>query len=342
MTEKLPTQMRAWQYVPSQNALPKSLILNTTAPLPPSSGLLVRVTSMSTNPVDYKIAEAGAPFKYMLSTPTTPGQDFSGTVVSVPSSSSSLSIKPGDSIFGLAGPLAKHGALGEFVAPKLDAVALIPEGVSHDDAAALPTAGVSALQSIVPYVKPQSGARVLLNGGSGAVGTYGIQIAKLLGAHVTVTCSSANISLCKELGADEVVDYKAGDVIASLGDKGPMFDLVVDNVGSPAELYPASNAFLKPQGTFVKVAGMPSLGDLGATLSAKLRPAMLGGGKAKHVFMMMASKEGDLKQLASWLKEGKIKTVIDSTYEFEEAPNAYEKQKTGRARGNIIVHVSKA
>lgn len=223
----------------------------------------------------------------------------------------------------------------------------LPDGISFPQSAALGTAALTAYQTLQPYAKGKSGLRVFLNGGSGGTGTYGIQMAKALGFYVVTTCSSRNASFCKELGADEVIEYDRVDVCKALvemvgNDATKAFDHCVDNIGTPAGLYKAADHFLKPEGSFVQVGAEPSLAGGMQMGSRKMMPAFLGGGKRKWVFPDVKNKSEDFEQMARWMGEGRLRSVIDSTFGFEEAGKAYEKIKTGRTRGKIVVNVSDA
>jgi len=186
----------------------------------------------------------------------------------------------------------------------------------------------------------KSGDRVFINGGSGGTGVFGIQIAKAVGCHVTASCSTGNVELCKGLGADEVIDYRKVDVTKALTEGGTKFALVVDNVGSPADLYRQCHHFLKLEGKFVQV-GMPvSVGSVVGLASRFVLPGFLGGGKRKFELMQVKNKAKDFEQLAKWMKDGKVKAVIEETYGFQDAVKAYEKSRSGRTKGKIVVRVS--
>jgi len=213
----------------------------------------------------------------------------------------------------------------------------LPSGISHEDAASFGIVGLTETQAIRPNVK--TGDKVFINGGSGGTGAYGLQIAKALGCHVTTTCSTPNVEMCKSLGADEVIDYKSADVTQTLSAQGPSFNLVVDNIGTPANLYKKSSAFIAPGGKFIQIGMSPNLSGMAQIGGNMLRPGFLGGGKAKYQMLMGQAAKSDLQLLAEWMKEGKVKGVLDSVFEWEDAPKAYEKLKTGRARGKIVVKV---
>ncbi|KAL8850511.1 MAG: hypothetical protein Q9221_004559 [Calogaya cf. arnoldii] len=332
--------MRSWQYSSTAGGLEKNLVLNPAAPLPTTKPdqHLVQVTAAALNPVDYKPAEIPGVLRFAIAKPATPGIDFAGTIVR-PASDSPL--KAGQLIFGACGtnPVA-GGALREFSISGIKSAVAIPEGVDPIDAATVGVAGLTAYQSIVPHVK--NGDKIFINGGSGGTGIFGIQIAKAVGCHVTTTCSTANVDLCRELGADEVVDYKKEGVLDALlfKAKGQKYDHAVDNVGSDEQLALRCHEFMRSDGTMVIVGGDPTWTSVGQTLKRKILPGFLGGVKGNVVGFWPDQKPEDLQQIVEWMKEGKVKAVLDSKFPFEEAPKAFEKLRTGRARGKIVVDVA--
>lgn len=185
------------------------------------------------------------------------------------------------------------------------------------------------------------GDKVFLNGGSGGTGTFGIQIAKSRGCHVTVSCSPAKADLCRSLGADEVIDYTTVDISQALKAKGQVFGLVVDNVGSPENLYKAADDFLLPHGKFVQVGGPVSLSSAKTVASRLLLPSFLGGGKHKYEFYTIKHGQEDLKQLGQWVAEKKVKVVIEETFELEDLPKAFEKLRKGRNAGKLVIRIGK-
>lgn len=346
--------MRAWLYSSASGGLHKALNLSATAAhprpqSPPSLSkdeLLVRVRAAGLNPIDYKIAEL--PYgmsRAMISVPASPAMDFAGTVIAH-GPSVEFPTKVGDSVFGRLDP-GRFGALGEYIVAKSSGCASLPAGVSLEHASGVGSVGLAAFASIVPHVPRDlssssvggaSPFRIFINGGSGGTGTFGIQIAKILGCHVTASCSAQNVELCRSLGADEVLDYTEGDLVGTLKAKGQVFDLVVDNVGSsPRDLYTACREFLKPSGRFVQVGAGMSMADMSLMTSRMLLPSFLGGGSRKFSLAVAKNKHEDLARLGEWIAAGKIKVVVDEAFEFEDAPKAYEKLRTGRARGKIIV-----
>jgi NADPH:quinone reductase-like Zn-dependent oxidoreductase len=148
------------------------------------------------------------------------------------------------------------------------------------------------------------------------------------------------VELCRNLGADEVIDYKKGRVVEALKASQIKFDHVVDNVGTIMELYWHCQEFTKPEAGYVMVGSGPGIGSAIERFKAKSLPAFLGGGKRSYSGFWPQAKIEDLKQIGTWMKEGKVKAVIDEKFPFEEAPNAFVKLKTGRTRGKIVVNVA--
>jgi NADPH:quinone reductase-like Zn-dependent oxidoreductase len=180
---------------------------------------------------------------------------------------------------------------------------------------------------------------VIINGGAGGVGTFGIQIAKALGCHVTATCSAAKADLCRALGADEIIDYTATDVSQALRAKGKAYALLADNVGTPTDLYKAADEFFLPGARFMQVGAPISLAGTRMIAARSLLPSFLGGGKHKFQMTVVKHKREDLLQVAQWILEKKVRVVIEQTYEFDEVPKAFAKLKTGRTAGKLVVHV---
>jgi NADPH:quinone reductase-like Zn-dependent oxidoreductase len=330
--------MRVWQYSTTRGGLEKNLKLNVSAPIPTPAPdqHLVKVIAASLNPIDYKPAENPLIHRLAIPKNATPANDFAGYVVQAAQGSN---LKAGQLVYGVTGtsPLA-GGALSEYAIAKKDHIVAIPEGVDPTEAATLPVGALTAYQTIVPHVK--AGDKVFVNGGSGGVGVMSIQIAKAKGCHVTATCSTANTDLCKSLGADSIIDYKKGDIIQQLKASGQKFDHVVDNVGNNRKLYWKCHEFTKPDALFVQVASDLSLATFWDSFLRKTWPRFLGGGKRQTTGFFASANTNDMRQIGLWIQQRKIKTVIDSRFPFEKAPEAIAKLKTGRAKGKIVVDVS--
>lgn len=332
----IPSSMRAWQFKSVKGGLDKYLFINESAPLPAqkSNHHLVRILSTSLNPVDFKVTEAPLIGSFLIPKNATPGIDFVGELVK-PASGSSL--KPGQMVFGMAGAsLAAGGAMAEYSVADVKATAVLPEGANAIETGTIGVAGLTAYQSIVPHVK--EGSRVFINGGSGGTGVFSIQIAKAVGCHVTTTCSSRNVDLCKSLGADDVIDYTKGPVLEQLKQRKP-FDHVVDNVGYDYDLYWRAHDYSVPGAKWVFVGMAPNPSCFAFLFKVRLIPSFLGGGKRKLV-QIFAMPEGEqLNIMANWMKEGKVKAVIDEAFTFEKGKEAMTRMKSGRARGKVVVEV---
>ena len=348
MPPSIPQTMKAWQYSQVAGGLEKNMKLNNTASLPPNANslgpdqVLVQVLSSALNPVDYKFAQIPIVGGLLIKRPAIPALDYSGRVVASGPNTKNIStqdLKPGQLVFGKHDGPTQYGTLAEYtVVPRSGCVPL-PQGVSPDEAAAAGSVALTAYQCLVPHIK--SGDRVFINGGSGGVGSFGIQFAKIKGCYVVTSCSSANVDLCKSLGADQVIDYKSQDVVAELK-KMPKFDFIADNVGTPDDLYWQAHTFTKARTKFLQVGAIMSPGGMYSLLSRMVWPGFLGGGKRSFEFLGLKNNYDHLTQIGSWMAEGKVKALIDEVYGMEDKGpvRAYEKLKTGRVKGKLVVRVA--
>ena len=319
--------MRAAQYSTASPSLAETIRVNQ-APIPSKLGAdqtLVKVAYSSLNPVDYKIAETIG--HYVFRKPATPGLDFAGTVVRT----NRKDLTPGQRVFGNTTP-AVFGALAEYLVVG-KGVAVLPNNVPFDQAACVGVAGLTAYQSIIPYTPK----KIFINGGSGGTGTFGIQFAKCIGAYVVTSCSTANIQLCKDLGADEVIDYKTQDLLSALGKH--QFDLIVDNVFNSADIYWHCHEYLKPKGRYVTVGGAISFSIVWNFMKVFLIPGFLGGGKRPFSFFALDVKQNDLAAIGEWMADGKVRAVIDETFGLTDVGKAFAKIKRGRTKGKIVIKI---
>lgn len=352
MTSTPTATMQAWQSPGVTTTLEASLALNPAAPAPTPQDLrpnelLLEVLAAGLNPADYKPAELGLLSKLAFrGPPYVPGMDFAARVVAAhPSVADAALAERGALVFGALSNQPRPrfgGTLGRYVVVPATHCARVPAGVRADKAAGAGVAGLSALGAMAGGAV-REGSKVFVNGGSGGVGTFAIQMAKALGAaHVTATCSAGNVELCRGLGADEVLDYRSVDVVEELKSGGRVFDIVVDNVGDPAQkLYESAGSFLKEGGSYVQIGAGMSFAGARSIASRVLLPKFLGGGERKFRVFLLKVEAENLKRIGEWMKEGKVKTVIDQTFEFDEVPKAFEKLRQGRTRGKIVVHVGK-
>ncbi|CAD6594303.1 MAG: hypothetical protein ASARMPREDX12_008601 [Alectoria sarmentosa] len=340
--------MKAWQFSQVTGGLEKNLKLNNTASLPPNANslaadqVLVQVLSATLNPIDYKLAQIPVLGNLIIKKPASPGLDYSGRVIASGANSKKISsedLEPGQLVFGRLDAPTQFGTLAEYtIVPRAGCVP-IAHGVSPDDAACIGTAALTAYQCIIPNVK--SGDRVFINGGSGGVGSFGIQLAKVKGCYVVTSCSGLNVELCKSLGADQVVDYKSTDVVAELK-KMQKFDLVVDNVGTPSEMYWRAHDFTNAGTKYVQVGGGLSLGEIYNLLTRMMWPGFLGGGKRPFQFLGLANNYDQFKEIGEWMAQGKVKALVDEVYGMEDKGpvRAFERLKTGRSKGKIVVRIA--
>jgi NADPH:quinone reductase-like Zn-dependent oxidoreductase len=332
--------MHAWQFKTATGGLENNLYqpaAGVPKPKIAENQILIEVYSAALNPADYKVPELGLLARGMVPSPSIPGMDFCGKVCEAGREAAAYRV--GEMVFGMYGGPLGHGSLGQYIVVSKEMLATVPTGLKVDDMAGVAVAGLTAYQSIQPYVK--EGDKVFINGGSGGTGIFCIQIAKALGCHVTTTCSTANIELCQSLGADEVIDYKSVDVVETLKKKGQIFSLIVDNVGMPSNLYGQCHHFVVHHGHYSQVGSDTSISSALQLVGNMLLPGLLGGGRRKYQFLMLKPNHNQLVQLGRWIDEGKVKPVIDSLWEYDDTPRAFERLKTQRAKGKVIVHVKK-
>ena len=313
---------------------PETLTLEEVAkPTPAANEVLVRIQAAALNPLDWH-SVAGWPYLMRLSnglgTPDDPrtGVDFAGTVEAV--GPQVTRFKVGDRVFG-----GRSGAFAEYIlVPEDRAIASIPADLGFEDAAAIPIAGVTALQALRDQGHIQPGQKVLINGASGGVGTYAVQIAKSFGAEVTGVCSTRNIELVRALGADHVVDYKQEDFTTA----GKRYDLIIDNVGNQSPF--ALRRALVPNGTVV-IVGAPKHGPWIGMFWGIIRGMILSWFvDEKFTFFIAHLNHDDLSFLARLATEGKMKSVIDRRYTLSEVPAAIEYLASWHARGKVVVSIS--
>jgi NADPH:quinone reductase-like Zn-dependent oxidoreductase len=305
-------------------------------PAPADDQILVRVRAASINPYDWHFVE-GTPYVMRamgvgLRKPkdTRLGVDFAGTVEAV--GKNVTQFKPGDEVFG-----GRGGAFAQYVCPRATrAVALKPANVSFEEAASVNIAAITALQALRDKGKVQPGQKVLINGASGGVGTFAVQIAKSLGAaDVTGVCSTRNVDLVKSLGADHVIDYTKEDFTKS----AERYDVMLDNVGNHS--LSECKGVLTPTGKYVLIGGGGAsdqgfLGGLGKALWAMVFSKFVN----QQMGMMMAdANHNDLTILADMMQSGKLKPVIDRTYKLEQVPDAIRYVEQGHARGKVVITV---
>jgi NADPH:quinone reductase-like Zn-dependent oxidoreductase len=293
-------------------------------------GVLVRVLATSLNAVDW-YGFSGRPYlaRMMmgLRKPKSSelGGDFAGLVEATGDGVDAFAA--GDEVYGSAG-----GAFAEYVVAT-NAIARKPANLSFEEAAAVPLAGLTALQALRDHGGVQPGHRVLVNGASGGVGTFAVQIAKALGAEVDAVCSARNVEQARELGADRVFDYTRDDFTRS----GTRYDVLFDNAGNRS--WSSMRRALAPKGTVVLVGGPRSkrlLGPLGHIVRIKLA-SKLGGPTA--VFFIAKPNSDDLAVLRDLVEAGQVKPVIEHRYELAQIAEAMRGMTEGHARAKTVLTV---
>jgi|GEM_PF-9643 len=303
-------------------------------PVPNDNQLLIKVHAVSVNPLDWHFMEGipylGRPLAFGFLKPevTRLGVDYAGTVEAVGKNVNEF--KPGDEVYG-----NKFGAFAEYVVATDKALALKPANLTFEQAASLPVAAITALQALRDHGKIQPGQKVLINGASGGVGTFAVQIAKSFGADVTGVCSGRNAEMVRSLGADHVIDYTKEDFTK----RAERYDLILDNVGS--QPLSGFRRVLAPTGKYIVVGG-GGVNDsrwagpmIGVTKMLILKPFV-----SQEMKMMLAEmNRKDLTLLADLIQTGKVKPVIDRTYPFSQLPEAMRYLEEGHARGKVVVTV---
>lgn len=296
-------------------------------------GVLVRVHASSINPVDFfqlsrvayttRLVSAGFKAK-----PRVLGTDFAGTVESV--GRSVADFKPGDEVFGGR----NGGAFAEYLSiPGRGAILKKSAGLTFEQAAAIPVAGVTALQAVRDHGKVREGQKVLLNGASGGVGSFALQIAKAFGAHVTAVCSSRNVETVRQLGADRVIDYTQEDFTRSHQSYDVMIDVAGSHSWSECKRVLASTGIMVVAGASSHTVwgGNRTLGHL-----IGVRLASIGDPRKAALFIAKLNK-GDLLVLRTLFEEGKMTSVIDRCYKLDQVPDAMNYMGEGHAKGKIVV-----
>lgn len=302
-------------------------------PVPDAGEVLVKVVAAGVNPLDWHYMR-GEPYIMRLMgagvgkpADVKMGVDFAGVVEAV--GENVTAFKPGDEVFG-----GRSGAFAEYVIVPADrALVLKPENISFEQAAAVPIAAITALQALRDLGELEAGQKVLINGASGGVGTFAVQIAKAMGAEVHGVCSTRNVEMVRALGADHVFDYKKEDYTES----DEQFDLIIDNVGNHS--LSKNRKVLKETGRFVIVGG-----EKGNWLGPLMRPiaAMAMSPFVEQDFLMILAemRKDDLAVLAEMMASGQVTSQIDRRYALNDVAAAIAYSESGRARGKIIIEVA--
>lgn len=298
---------------------------NAAAPNDPSDGkVLVKVKAAGVNPIDWKIREGYMQQMIPLQFPSTLGMDFSGTIEKVGAGVSGFNVGD-DEVYGQASVTrGGSGAFAEIALANADSIAHKPKSLNHQEAAGLPLVGVSAWQALVETIGLTDGQKkILIHGGAGGIGSIAIQLAKRLGAYVATTASTNDKQFVKELGADEVIDYKT----QTFEDLLPHdYDAVFDTVGG--ETYKRSFEVLK-RGSGMIIVSM---------LEQPNQQLMEQFG-VKAIFQFTQVNRERLTKLAQWVDQNNIRVNVDRTFPLEEAGKALDYQKDVHPRGKVVLAI---
>jgi NADPH:quinone reductase-like Zn-dependent oxidoreductase len=303
-------------------------IENVENPSPGDDEVLVKVYASSVNIAQWYIMTglflARLGNGLLRPKDTRLGTDFAGVIEAV--GINVTDFKPGDEVFGGAG-----GAYAEYVIED-KAIAPKPANITFEEAAAVPTAALTALQGLRDYGKIQPGQKVLINGASGGVGTFAVQVARAFGAEVTAVCSTRNIECAYSLGANHVIDYTREDFTRS----AQRYDLLFDVAGSRSWF--ACRRVLKPDATVVIVGGprTPVIGPLSHVIGMRLASL---GSRRKVVFFVAKFRAADLLVLKELLETGKMKPFVERTYPLTQIAEAMRYMGTGHVQGKLVLTV---
>ena len=308
-------------------------LVDVEKPTPADNQVLVRVRAASVNPLDLTIRGPLLlrPLLGMRKPKDTRlGVDYAGTVEAV--GKNVTNFKPGDEVFG-----GRNGALAEYICVLAGrAVALKPPNMTFEQAASVPVAAITALQGLRDKGKIQSGQKVLINGASGGVGTFAVQIAKSFGAEVTGVCSTRNVDMVRSIGADHVIDYTKEDFTKT----DQRYDLIFDLVGNHS--FSERRCILNPNGICV-MAGVGGAGwhdGMGMRLAGELNAYVRSRFVSEKFLTYLATlNKADLVVLGDLMQSGKMTPIIDRTYKLNEVRDALRYLETGHARGKVVINL---
>lgn len=282
--------------------------------------LLVKIHATSINPFDWKIRQGQLQLLSGFNFPIVLGSDLSGVVLEVGEAVENF--EPGDEIYTFINPLV-GGAYAEYAAVPANTAALKPKNMTYSQAAAVPIAGLTAFQGLLDLGQIRPGQKVLINGASGGVGTFALQIAKAMKAEVIGVCSSNNITLVESLGANRVIDYNQIDFTQ----ESEQYDIIFDAVGK--ETFSACENVLKSEGIYIST--LPTVENLAPTFFTLFVP----GKKSKLVLAQPNPR--DLIAIRELIEDGLVKSIIDRTYKLAEIAEAHAYSEMGHAAGKIVV-----
>jgi len=304
-------------------------------PIPKNDQVLIKVRAAALNPLDWRMmGGVPLPFRIMMkmATPTAEravgiGRDVAGVIEAV--GKSVTQFKVGDEVFGTC-----EAAVAEYACTKESALVFKPDALTFEQAAAIPVAGLTALQGLRDKGRVRAGQQVLVNGAAGGVGTFAVQVAKSLGAEVTGVCSGSNVEMVLSIGADKVIDYTQEDFT-----KGTeRYDVILECAGN--KTFSECRPVLKPEGRYVIVGGPHDVTMTTIMMSALKTLAQSSVSRQKAVMFIARSNQPDLTLLGELIATGKVRPVIDRTCKLDETPESLAYLEKGHARGKVVIDVS--
>jgi NADPH:quinone reductase-like Zn-dependent oxidoreductase len=303
-------------------------------PVPKDNQILIKVRAAALNPIDWrlmggvpflirKVAKMNAPSAQQ---PVGIGRDVAGVVEAI--GKEVTQFKAGDEVFGNC-----EAAVAEYACVKQSAAVAKPSGLTFEQAASIPVAGLTALQALRDKGRVQPGQRVLINGAAGGVGTFAVQVAKCFGAEVTGVCSDRNVEMVHSIGADKIIDYTQEDFTKG----AERYDVIIECVGTTS--FSTARRVLNPEGRYVIVGGGHDISMMEILASAVKTMVASSVSKQKAVMFMAKSNQPDLTFLAELIATGKMTPVIERTYALEETPEAVAHLERGHARGKLVILV---
>lgn len=308
------------------NSYGSSEVLEETTIDIPKAGrkqLLVEIHAAGVNPLDWKIRKGMMKLLTGKKFPKILGSDIAGIVKKT--GKNVRRFKIGDEVFAMINVIFKKGGYAEYAVVDEKYTCKKPRNLSFIEAGGVPGSAITALQVLRSKVKLKRGQNILINGSSGGVGTFAIQIAKILGARVTAVCSGKNVELVSSLGADNVIDYTKNDFVKG----NEKYDIIFDTVGNKE--FSDSKQVLFPSGIYITI--VPNVKKIWLSLLTSILP----GRKCK--FVSVKPSAHDLSWLKEKIEEEKIRVVIDKTYPLEKAKEAHEYLEKGHARGKVVLIV---
>jgi NADPH:quinone reductase len=310
---------------PSCKSIDDLMLVDLSDPTPAKNEVRVRVRGSSINPIDYNLIKGNTKLLHGKTIPLVVGYDFSGEVDAIGEGVSEF--KVGERVFGFLAYSGSNyqGAFAEKIVANVTTISKAPASISDEEAGSCPTSALTALRCVRMAMAGSTSKTILVNGASGGVGTYAIQIAHLLGAKVSAVCSESSAEYVKSLGAEIVVDYQKTPISSLKERYGAIFD-VASNLS-----FFKTRHLLEPRGQFITL--LPSVTTIGGIL---LSPFL----SQKCSMILVKSVAQDMKQIAQWIDERKLKTPVEKTFPLNDLAAAFHRYEKGSIKGKIAISIS--